>query len=96
MSIACIFRLETMKVASQLCDEKISKDILNLFADKFMNESILDTIKSMAPQFDETVVACKFADRWVECDKLLFPIFTEDGLCFTFNALNMHDILTNE
>lgn len=66
------------------------------FKDRFENESIYDTIQDVAPQFEDIFNECFFDDRNYPCSQKMKPILTDDGLCFAFNALNSHEMYTNE
>lgn len=55
-------------------------------------ESIYKTISEMSPELDTIILFSTFINQW----KRLRPIFTGEGLCFTFNSLNSRDIYTNE
>lgn len=64
------------------------------YSDKFANESIYDTIQEIV-NIDESMFVCEWFYRaW--CKKWLKPVLTEDGLCYSFNSLNSHDIYTDE
>lgn len=86
-----------MKVASQICDGIIAKDIWHYFSDdNYSDQSILEIIKFMAPNFDDSMVFCSFSDEYTDCRPFFTPIITEEGLCYAFNTLNMQEIVTNE
>lgn len=46
----------------------------------------------IAPTFAETVYLCKLQDEYTTCDELFQEVWTDEGLCFTFNLLNGDDI----
>ena len=46
----------------------------------------------MGPDVDSVILFASFKKTVVRFE----PIFTPDGLCFTFNALNSRDIYTDE
>ncbi|KAK9883366.1 hypothetical protein WA026_001539 [Henosepilachna vigintioctopunctata] len=52
----------------------------------------LDTCKSV----DLGLSYCKWMGRAYECDKLLKPILTDEGLCYNFNMFDVHDIYADD
>lgn len=89
-------RAQTIKDASQLCSSKRSHAVFELFDDNFTDSSIFSKVGELAPSFADTFVWCKFFDKWTDCDKLLYPTMTENGICYTFNALNMYELVTDQ
>lgn len=85
-----------MKIASQMCEERFSRDIYQMFTDNFTDSKILATINNLAPKFDDTMEFCRFSEDESGCRKYLFPIITEEGLCYVFNALNINEVTTDE
>lgn len=59
----------------------------------FLNESIYSTIIDIAPDLDDTIDRCLWKYNVISCSEFS-AVFSEDGLCFTFNALNSHEIFT--
>ncbi|XP_031636172.1 pickpocket protein 28-like [Contarinia nasturtii] len=59
--------------------------------DDFANESMYNTLRDIAPNLE--VFLCRW--HFKDCIKNFKPMFTEKGLCFTFNALNSHEIYTD-
>lgn len=71
-------------------------DVVQWFDEKYANDSIYDIIQEIAPNLEDSMFACKWQDRFVPCSQLVVPILTENGLCFTFNAINSHEIYSDE
>lgn len=96
--ILCEFliRLRFMRAACQLCDESFNSEIRRFFPENFTDNSILSTIAEMAPTLNDTFINCEYRKRFPKCSKLLFRVYTEAGLCYTYNSLRLNDILTDE
>lgn len=80
-----------MKAIAHICDF-----MMHAFDDKFIDGSIYDVIRDMAPSFGNTIVDCLSPDKAFGCSDLFVPIFTQDGQCFSFNDLNSHQVFTDE
>lgn len=66
------------------------------FQNKFSNNSIYETIKEIAPSIRRIFYLCRWKGTFRRCSTMFTPIFTQDGYCFAFNALNSHEMYTKE
>lgn len=89
-----------MKIVNQFCeDEKSYENISKLYPDDEFDGgdvTIYQTIESVALDVNDTFVMCKFFDKETNCEELFIRLISEKGPCFSFNALNIQDFLTNE
>ncbi|XP_055308679.1 pickpocket protein 28-like isoform X2 [Sitodiplosis mosellana] len=66
------------------------------YTDNLTTDAIYDTIQDIAPRMIQSEMRCVWQVQWKKCSKLFVPTLTEEGLCFAFNALNVHDIYTDD
>lgn len=52
-------------------------------------------IQELAPTND-TIDKCWWESKITDCWGLFKPVLTEEGVCYTYNSLNSHDIYTEQ
>lgn len=82
-----------MEALAQIC--RFYQPVYGHLKEFFLNESIYQIIRDMAPTCNDTLSYCRWQNRIRPCQELFEPVFTERGLCFAFNALNSHETYTN-
>lgn len=90
-----------LEAVTQLCDTKVWQ-----FANEYSmnanytNHSILDTIMDagpvLLPASESSFESCSWRNIFRSCRNMFHSIITDEGHCFTFNALNAREIYNSE
>lgn len=84
-----------METVLQLCNDDHPSHVLNLTT-LHMNRTAIDIMREVAPPQKKTIPYCSWRDQTEMCDGLFQRVITEEGVCYTFNALNSEEIYTDE
>lgn len=84
-----------LKAAAQICDDFFVQNIIEKFSEIDADESFVETIRGIAPGFEENFVACNMMGSMTTCNKYFHDLITEEGVCFAFNLLSPSEVTTN-
>lgn len=59
-------------------------------------QNLIETLREVAPFYNETLFYCKYRNFPDTCDTLFHEIITEEGICYTFNALDGREVYREE
>lgn len=61
--------------------------------ESYSSKGILDALTILAPPIEDTILACGEDDIWIRiCSHLFRRVFTEQGICYTFNGILPYDL----
>lgn len=63
--------------------------------DEYLNESIFNTIENISLSLSESLLKCHDYNKRSICNSLFSTVLTDEGVCFSINALNSHEIYTD-
>ncbi|XP_055295204.1 pickpocket protein 28-like [Sitodiplosis mosellana] len=102
----------TLKHLPNLNDRNTEINILSAFAhvcprlpelidfkDNFTNESIYQIFRMTEEKFERQLSQCSWLEQvrdGSDCGQYVAPVFTDNGICLTFNALNSYDTYTDQ
>lgn len=84
-------KLSLLKSAAHIC--KVVPPGLIQIGSLTTNKSIYTNLRQMAPQVSDLFHRCEFNGRkTTNCSKWFQEIWTEEGVCYTFNMLNTSEL----
>lgn len=89
-SITFVYSLHRLDAILHVCNKEIGNLVDGLIISR--TESIHKTIEKMSPDVNSVVLFATFTGQIVH----IRPIYTGEGLCFTFNSLNSREIFSDE
>lgn len=84
------FRRRRFDAVNQLCLNDF------IYGPDHADPSIYRIYQEIAPKLDETIVDCKSSYDPTNCSDWFSSVLTEEGLCFSLNALNSNDIYSDQ
>lgn len=88
-----------MEALTQMCD--FLPDLFDVYnrddlEPLITTDELYDLIYDMAPTFEDTIKICWWLGKLVNCSDIVFPVMTEEGICFTYNSLNSYEIYSDK
>lgn len=87
--------LRNLEALAQVCDPHLFNDISSLNSG-LRTDEIVPILKSISIPLNETVLYCKWRNSYVSCSDYFTEILTEEGVCYTFNALDFSEVFREE
>lgn len=82
-----------MKALANICEFTLPGHIYH--NDNFSDDSIYHTIRDFSISYNDTFIYSLWQTSYNYFQLTFHPIFTDDGICFSFNDLNSHEIYTD-
>ncbi|XP_077285575.1 pickpocket protein 28-like [Arctopsyche grandis] len=83
--------LAKFELLSLVCSSHIVQN-----GSKFTDNTSLDLMKYVAPDLQTTLLLCMWRTTMKKCEEIFNPIITEEGLCFTSNMIQPHEMFRKE
>jgi acid-sensing ion channel, other len=95
-----LIRMSELATIMKVCDIDITyRYDKRLEAATVSGDYVVETLKQLAPTFEDTFVACGFGGgpvNFENCREMFTEIITQDGVCYTFNMLNATEIYRSD
>lgn len=63
----------------------------------FIDIDIMLSLFVLAPPIEETILGCGTENIWIRgCSHVFRPIYTNNGICYTFNGITPHELYRDE
>lgn len=62
---------------------------------QYTDDLVIKTMVDISLTQNGTILRCNWRNYLEECYDQFHPILTDDGICYTFNALNSYDLYTD-
>ncbi|KAJ3646063.1 hypothetical protein Zmor_023709 [Zophobas morio] len=87
---------QIFQYASLLCKQSLQA-FVNETAGQTLGNDFFTTLDEIKPEFIKSVIYCKFLgqDYSEDCSELLTPVFTDEGVCYSFNILDRSHIFND-
>lgn len=84
-----------MEAVAQICDSHLTADFP--FHNISGNASaLIQSLLNLTPVFNETFLICKWRNTVEGCENYYRKVITEDGICYSFNALDIQELYRDE
>ncbi|XP_060522682.1 pickpocket protein 28-like [Cylas formicarius] len=84
-------QLKKLQYMSLLCDSNVLLD--RIPKNNFTDEDFYTFLKTGAPNF---LRKCSWMGRDIPCEQIFQPLYTDEGLCVTFNMLSKREMFTDK
>lgn len=59
-------------------------------------QNLIESLRNVSPLFNRTITYCLYRGLNENCEDFFHEIVTEEGICYTFNALDGEEIYREE
>lgn len=87
--------LRSLEAVAQICDPHLFLNVEPLDSG-LQSDEIVPLLKSITMSMNETTLFCKWRNTVLPCEDYFSEIITEEGFCYTFNALKFTDTFKDD